>query len=123
MDLALTTLIIESEDYLREPYYRYTSRSYHVCPKFTSLQGSGTKVANRSTPHGICGVQHTDLVTQVDRPVMIEVLLRSVSAASGCGRRSAVESGGSGGTWSNGSGDMSNGGGVEDGGALARGGR
>jgi hypothetical protein len=58
----------------------------------------GTKVTDRSAPRGICDAQHTDLVTQVDGPVMMEVLLRLVSVVSGCGRRSAVESGGGGAT-------------------------
>jgi hypothetical protein len=44
------------------------------------------KVINRSAPRRICGAQHTDPVTQVDGPVMTEVLLRLVSAVSGCGR-------------------------------------
>jgi hypothetical protein len=43
----------------------------------------GMKVADRSVPHRIYNAQHTDLVTQVDGPVMMEVLLCSVSAASG----------------------------------------
>jgi hypothetical protein len=46
----------------------------------------GTKVSNRSAPCGICGVQHTVLVTQVNEPVMTEVLLRSLSVVSGCDR-------------------------------------
>jgi hypothetical protein len=60
----------------------------------------GMKVIDRSAPHGICGAQHMDPVTQVDGPVMMEVLLRSVLAASGQGRQSTVESGGGSGTWS-----------------------
>jgi hypothetical protein len=52
----------------------------------------GTKVTDRSVSHRICGAQHTDPVTQVDRLVMMEVLLHSVSTVSGRGQRSAVES-------------------------------
>jgi hypothetical protein len=58
----------------------------------------GTKVTDRSAPCKIYGVQHTDPVTHVDGPVMTEVLLCLVSMVSGCGRRSAVESGGGDGT-------------------------
>jgi hypothetical protein len=54
----------------------------------------GMKVTDRSAPRGICGTQHTDPMAQVNGPVMMEVLLRSVSTACGRGRRSAVESGG-----------------------------
>jgi hypothetical protein len=43
----------------------------------------GTNVTDRSALRGICSVQHTNPVTYVDGPVMKEVLLRSVSAASG----------------------------------------
>jgi hypothetical protein len=45
----------------------------------------GTKVIDRSAPHRICGAQHTDPVIQVDEPVMTEVLLHSILAASGRG--------------------------------------
>jgi hypothetical protein len=44
----------------------------------------GTKVADGPALCGIDDAQHMDLVTQVDGPVMMEVLLRSVSATSGC---------------------------------------
>jgi hypothetical protein len=60
----------------------------------------GTKVADWSTLHEICGTQHSDPVTQVDGPVMTEFLLCSVSTASRRVQRSAVESGGGGGTQS-----------------------
>jgi hypothetical protein len=40
-------------------------------PKSPACRDLGTKVADRSTPCGICDAQHT---------------IRSVSAASGCGR-------------------------------------
>jgi hypothetical protein len=58
----------------------------------------GMKVADRSAPHGIYDMHHMDPVTQVDGSVMTEVLLCSVSAANGRGRRSVMESGGGGGT-------------------------
>jgi hypothetical protein len=45
----------------------------------------GMKVTDRSALRRICSAQHTDPVTQVDGSVMMEVLLRSVLAASGCG--------------------------------------
>jgi hypothetical protein len=77
-----------------------------------------TKLTNRSALRRISDVQHMDLVTQVDGPVMTKVLL----AASGHGRRSAVESNG-GGNQSNGNNDVSNCGNTKDGGALMREGR
>jgi hypothetical protein len=39
------------------------------------LVNLGTKVIGMPTLCGIDSVQHTDAVTQVDRPVMMEVLL------------------------------------------------
>jgi hypothetical protein len=44
----------------------------------------GMKVADGLALHRIGDAQHTDLVTQVDGPVMREVLLFSVSTVSGC---------------------------------------
>jgi hypothetical protein len=58
----------------------------------------GTKVIDKFAPRGICGTQHMDSVTQVNGPVMTEVLLLSVSTVSGHGRRSAVEPDDDGGT-------------------------
>jgi hypothetical protein len=58
----------------------------------------GTKVTDRPALHGIDGTQHTDPVTQVDRPMMTEVLLYSVLTTSGRGRRSAMEFDGDGNT-------------------------
>jgi hypothetical protein len=60
----------------------------------------GTKVVDRSAPHKICGMQPMDSVTQVDGPVMTEVLLCLVLVVSGRGRRSVVESDGGSGTHS-----------------------
>jgi hypothetical protein len=45
----------------------------------------GTNVTNMPALRGIGSTQHMDPVTQVDGPVMTEVLLHSVSAASGQG--------------------------------------
>jgi hypothetical protein len=46
-----------------------------------------TKVDDGPVPHGIDGAHHMDLVTQVDGPVVTEVLLCLVSTTSGCGQR------------------------------------
>jgi hypothetical protein len=54
----------------------------------------GVKVIDMPAPRGIDSTQHTDPVTQVDGPVMTDVLLRLVSAVDfggGDGTQSVLE--------------------------------
>jgi hypothetical protein len=54
----------------------------------------GVKVIDMPAPRGIDSTQHTDPVTQVDGPVMTDVLLHSVSAVDfggGDGTQSVLE--------------------------------
>jgi hypothetical protein len=72
---------------------KYTAEGTHgrVCGLAVEgrcLVDLGIKVDDGPAPHGISGMHHMDLATQVDGSVVTEVLHYSVSTTSGCGPRS-----------------------------------